>query len=68
MFICLCNGITDRQIRDAAATGIATLDELRAHLGVASQCGQCGDMAKSLLSESFGDLPADRFYAAAVVD
>ena len=47
MFVCLCNGITESQIRAAASTGISTLEELTDRLGVASQCGQCGAMAQA---------------------
>ncbi|MHA7814847.1 MAG: bacterioferritin-associated ferredoxin [Pseudohaliea sp.] len=66
MFVCLCNGITESQIRAAASTGIATLEELTEHLGVASQCGQCGAMAQAVLDENGGafSIPEDSFYAA----
>ncbi|KGE02554.1 bacterioferritin-associated ferredoxin [Pseudohaliea rubra] len=65
MFVCLCNGITESQIRAAASTGISTLEELTEHLGVASQCGQCGAMAQAVLEEGGGmAIPEDRFYAA----
>jgi bacterioferritin-associated ferredoxin len=36
MYVCICNGITDKQIRAAA---------------VGSQCGGCADYALSLLQE-----------------
>lgn len=66
MFVCLCNGITESQIRAAASTGVSTLEELTECLGVASQCGQCGAMAQAVLEESGGlAIPEDRFYAAA---
>jgi bacterioferritin-associated ferredoxin len=66
MFVCLCNGITESQIRAAASTGISTLEELTEHLGVANQCGQCGSIAQAVLDESGGafSIPEDRFYAA----
>ena len=65
MFVCLCNGITESQIRAAASTGISTLEELTDRLGVASQCGQCGAMAQAVLEESGAlAVPEDRLYAA----
>ena len=65
MFVCLCNGITESQIRAVASTGISTLEELTERLGVASQCGQCGAMAQAVLEENGGlAIPEDRFYAA----
>ena len=52
MYVCICNAITDKQIRRAAAGGVADLYELREHLGVASTCGSCADQAQSILSEA----------------
>lgn len=52
MFICLCNGITDSQIRHAASDGITSLDALQEELGVAGQCGQCSDAAIAVLTET----------------
>lgn len=49
MYICLCNGITDKQIRRAIAGGAKSLQCLRDELGVASQCGGCMDHALQLL-------------------
>ncbi|MFQ5548351.1 MAG: bacterioferritin-associated ferredoxin [Woeseia sp.] len=54
MYVCLCNAVTDKQIRRAAARGVDNLYELREHLGVASSCGSCTDHARSILSESGG--------------
>ena len=52
MYVCICNAVTDKQIRRAAARGVDNLYELRAHLGVASTCGSCADQAESILSEA----------------
>jgi bacterioferritin-associated ferredoxin len=52
MYVCLCNGITENQIRDAVREGIGSLLELRLRLGVASSCGKCGECAQQVLSET----------------
>ena len=52
MFVCVCNGITDKQIRRAVAGGASTVQDLRDALGVASQCGTCSDFAAELIEES----------------
>lgn len=52
MYICLCKGVTDHQIRDAIADGACSMRDLRAALDVANQCGKCGRDCKSLLAES----------------
>lgn len=52
MYVCLCNGITDRDIRQAAAAGAQTLNDLQRDLGVATCCGRCATCAHALLCES----------------
>lgn len=56
MFICLCNGITDNQIRHAVRDGASSLSCLQDALGVAGQCGQCSEAAVALLAESLASL------------
>ncbi len=51
MYVCICNGITDRQIREAIAEGASSVEELHDTLGVASQCGSCSEHALSLIHE-----------------
>lgn len=49
MIVCVCNNISDREIRQAAELGLRNLDELREQLGVATCCGQCADCAQGVL-------------------
>lgn len=51
MYICICNGVTEREIRECAADGVATLPELERCLGVGIGCGRCRDAAAGLLRE-----------------
>ena len=50
MFVCLCNAITDRQIKETVAAGANSLSYLQAQLGVATCCGCCADLACSYLN------------------
>lgn len=52
MYVCICNGITERQIQRAIAEGMDTLPALQEHLGVASQCGGCSEHALMLLGNA----------------
>ena len=52
MYVCICNAITDKQIRKAAKSGIRDLWSLQRKLGVASGCGSCKEMAAEILYES----------------
>ena len=54
MYVCLCNGITDRQIRTAVASGARCLADLQSTLGVATCCGRCADCATGIVRESCG--------------
>jgi len=51
MYVCICNAITDKQIRQAAKAGVEDLWELQRQLGVAAGCGSCKEMASQILSE-----------------
>lgn len=53
MYVCLCNNVTDTHIHQLVRTeGVTTMRELRAHLGVATQCGKCAKCAKDVLREA----------------
>ena len=51
MYVCICNAITDKQIRKAAESGVTSLWELQKKLGVASNCGKCRETAVDILRE-----------------
>lgn len=52
MYICVCNGVTERDIRSAIEAGANTLGDLQRELGVASGCGQCRQETQCLLRET----------------
>lgn len=52
MYICICHGITDHQIRSCVKDGARTLCELSGQLGVATQCGSCESSAMHILQET----------------
>ena len=53
MYICLCHGITDKQIRACVVEcGARTLCDLSGQLGVATQCGGCADSACEVIVET----------------
>ncbi len=51
MYICLCNAVTERQVRECARGGCNSLDELSSQLGVGTCCGRCCQAAKEILDE-----------------
>lgn len=52
MYVCICNGVTDRDIRQAAEAGCRSLPELTMRTGAGANCGSCLDMAASLLDQT----------------
>ena len=56
MYVCMCYGVTDTQIRQAVGTeGVGNLRELRSHLDVGSQCGKCIQMAQQIIDSTIVD-------------
>lgn len=52
MYVCICHAVTEKQVRDAAGSGVTDLWGLQAELGVASSCGQCRETASEILRET----------------
>ncbi|ALM85534.1 bacterioferritin-associated ferredoxin [Bordetella sp. N] len=49
MYICVCNAVTERQVRSCVDAGATSLDDLEFELGVASCCGSCAATAAEYL-------------------
>jgi bacterioferritin-associated ferredoxin len=52
MYVCLCKGVTDREIRAAVELGARSFDDVRATLGVATCCRKCTECASALVAKS----------------
>lgn len=52
MYVCVCNGVTDKQIIKASEEGAASLEDLSDSLNVATCCGRCASCAKNILQEA----------------
>ena len=51
MYVCVCQAVTERQVREAVSQGVTSMRGLRAQLGVASECGRCARCAHGILKE-----------------
>lgn len=49
VYVCICNGVTDHQIREAVANGCRSVAELTMRTGAGANCGTCLDVAASML-------------------
>ena len=59
VYVCICNGVTDHDIRQAADAGCRTMAELTMRTGAGAACGSCIEMATAILEETHArrDLP-----------
>lgn len=62
MYVCICNGYTDKDIRNAVQQGgVNTAEEAYVSLGSDFNCGACRDCACDLVQE---ELPKRTLMAA----
>lgn len=59
MYVCLCQGVKESDVRRAIAGGVGNVEQLGERLGVGTGCGCCREYAQTLLEEQdAGELPA----------
>ncbi|MBD9484504.1 bacterioferritin-associated ferredoxin [Pseudomonas sp. PDM14] len=56
MYVCLCQGVTDGQIREAIYEGCCSYRDVRDSLGVGTQCGKCACLAKQVVRETLSEV------------
>ena len=54
MIVCVCNRITENEVREAARKGCRTPDDAYESLGCEPQCGCCLDYAQEIIDEELG--------------
>lgn len=62
MYVCVCNGLTDRDIRRAGDQGHCTVASAYCSLGAEVNCGRCVPMARQLITkqnELNANIPAE---------
>lgn len=62
MLVCICNRISDRDIRSAIHEGASGLSDVKAGLGVGSCCGQCIPFAEDLVNETVSQLQISKAF------
>lgn len=51
MIVCVCNNISDREIRQAVDLGLTSMADLHKELGVGTCCGKCVSYAREVMHE-----------------
>jgi bacterioferritin-associated ferredoxin len=54
MYVCICNPVSDTEVRRCVRSGASTLSDLKMQLGIASQCGMCASAAQAIIGEETG--------------
>lgn len=57
MIVCICNRITESEVREAARAGASTPETAYACLGCDVQCGCCLDYAQEVIDAERGSRP-----------
>ena len=63
MIVCVCNRITEKEVRDAAREGSRTPEAAYATLGCEPQCGCCLDYAQEIIDAELPKRPPLRILA-----
>jgi bacterioferritin-associated ferredoxin len=64
MYVCVCNAVTDGDIRAAASRGVCSMEALGDQLKVATCCGRCLDHARKVLFQAMSDDGGDNRHGA----
>jgi bacterioferritin-associated ferredoxin len=64
MYVCLCMGVTDRDIADAIGAGAGSVQEVMQATGAGTRCGSCTPAIASLM----GVAPPSTRRALPIVD
>jgi bacterioferritin-associated ferredoxin len=54
MYVCLCQGVTDRDIRQTIDEGATTVEEIMYCTRAGTRCGSCIPTIKAILEEELG--------------
>lgn len=58
MYVCVCNAVTERQVRELVDSGCTSVAELRMRTGLGADCGSCLKSAVRLLRGAQADQPS----------
>jgi bacterioferritin-associated ferredoxin len=56
MYICICNAVTEREIRHAVELGCNSYKKLHDELGVGTCCGKCKKEATRVVKDHVAEL------------
>lgn len=60
MYVCICNAVTDSDIRNAVADGVRNMRQLRQTTGCSTACGCCKEMAVEVFRQALDEVRETR--------
>lgn len=60
MYVCICNAVSEADIRHQVAAGVTTFAALQEQTGCSTCCGCCEGEARDLLAEALEERTAPR--------
>ena len=60
MYVCLCAGVTDHEIRETIAEGAASVEEVAYCTGAGTRCGSCVPQIARMVQEAGGGAESER--------
>ena len=63
MIVCVCNAITEKEVREAASKGARAPEDAYAAYDCEPHCGCCLDYAQEIIDEEMGKRPPLRIVA-----
>jgi bacterioferritin-associated ferredoxin len=60
MYVCLCLGVTDHEIRETIAEGASSADEVMYCTGAGSRCGSCRSTVAAIVADAEEARPSRR--------
>jgi bacterioferritin-associated ferredoxin len=55
MYVCVCNAVTDSDIRNAVEDGVRNLKQLKRSTGCGGSCGRCEEMTVEVLQQALAN-------------
>ncbi|MDX2418945.1 MAG: (2Fe-2S)-binding protein [Xanthomonadales bacterium] len=55
MYVCICNAVTDSDIRKAVDNGVRNMKQLGQATGCGATCGCCREIAIEILQQTLAD-------------
>lgn len=65
MYVCLCKGITDKELRTVVQQGATSFRKVAQETGCATQCGSCACMAKEIIDSTLAESGDNKLFHAA---